>query len=114
MSFGSLFAGHIDLEQKGLDGTSVNERCRGVSLRLVRILMPRSVLRNSRGRHPSGVISCPLGERGDDVAAKQADRVHDPRRGQVAHLHEAKDLVQAGPGADPGLAAPGRWTRYLR
>jgi hypothetical protein len=25
-SFGSLFADHIDLEQKGLDGTSVNER----------------------------------------------------------------------------------------
>src|SRR5882724_2762010 len=45
---------------------------------------------------PSGVISCPLGERGDDVAAKQVDRVHDPRVGQVAHLHEAKDLVDAG------------------
>jgi hypothetical protein len=40
-SSGSLFAGHVDLEQKGLDGTSVNERCRGVSLRLVIILMPR-------------------------------------------------------------------------
>jgi alkanesulfonate monooxygenase SsuD/methylene tetrahydromethanopterin reductase-like flavin-dependent oxidoreductase (luciferase family) len=25
-SFGSLFAGHVDLEHKGLDGTSVNER----------------------------------------------------------------------------------------
>ena len=97
-SFGSLFAGHIDLEQKGLDGTSVNERCRGLSLRLVRILMPRSVLRNSRGRHPSGVISCPLGERGDDVAAKQVDECMIRVGARLPICMKPKDLVQAGPG----------------
>src|SRR5262249_60966575 len=37
-----------------------------------------------------------LRQRGDDVAAKQVDRVHDSSVSQVAHLHETKDLVDAG------------------
>src|SRR2546422_2234129 len=52
----------------------------------------------SRWQHDLADGSTPLnlGERGDDVTAKQVDRAHDPRMGQVAHLHEAEDLVHAG------------------